>query len=182
LLGTRYAPLIVDLCTRLAELIKARTLSGVDATALITTAIEILRHNPALFSSAKGNLSIVVVDATLLAAGNDPSLSLNGSTFVDTVRAILISVARHGAPRLAPLARDAATEMLAEIIRDALKQASAELGRRLDVPGLPIVIGGLVAAWARGDLVKVDPASPACRELLVSLTLVATTPAVTRLS
>jgi hypothetical protein len=37
------------------------------------------------------------------------------------------------------------------------------------LPGVPSVIGGLVAAWARGDLVKVENESPSFNELLDQL-------------
>ena len=36
-------------------------------------------------------------------------------------------------------------------------------------------MGGLVAAWARGDFVKIEPESPAFRELFERLLVTATT-------
>ena len=55
-----------------------------------------------------------------------------------------------------------------------MAQVAAELGRRVDLPALPPVIGGLVGAWARGDFVKIDPTSPAFLDLFGRLLLTAT--------
>jgi len=174
LLDTRYAKLIADFSGRLAELVKDRTLTGLDATAIASTAIQTLLNNPALFDQANSNLAIAVLNAVLRVAADDPQKLLTGNTLVETIRAVLIALARFGKARVQAVAIGAATDLLTGIIDDSLTQASAELGRRLDLPGLPGVIGGLVAAWARGDFKKIDPATPAFRELLASLLAAAT--------
>lgn len=157
---------MADFSSRLAELVQARTLTGLDASAIAVAAIETLLNNPALFDAARSNLATAVLNAVLQVAGDDEAKLLTGATLVGTVREVLAALARCGKVQVesAPLAE--VTERLAEVIQDALAQAEAELGRRVDLPGLPPVIGGLVAAWARGDFVKIDPGAPAFRELL----------------
>lgn len=175
LMDTRYAGLIAGFCERLAELVKARTLTGLDASAIATAAIETLLRNPALFDSARSNLATATLNAVLRVAGDDPAGLLVGATLVDTLREVLAALARFGRTLTQSAALAEVTDQLAEVIADALAQVAAELGRRVDLPGLPPVIGGLVGAWARGDFVKIDPASPAFRELLGRLLLVSTT-------
>jgi hypothetical protein len=166
LVGTRYAKLVADFSSRLAELVQARTLTGLDASAIAVAAIETLLNNPALFDAARSNLATAVLNAVLQVAGDDEAKLLTGATLVGTVREVLAALARCGKVQVESATLAEVTERLAEVIQDALAQAEAELGRRVDLPGLPPVIGGLVAAWARGDFVKIDPGAPAFRELL----------------
>lgn len=176
LLDTRYAKLIADFSSRLAELVNDRTLTGLDATAIASTAIQTLLNNPALFDQASSNLAVAVLNAVLRAAASDPQKLLTGNTLVQTIRAVLVALARFGKAQVQTASIGTVTDLLAEIIGDSLAQASTELGRRLDLPGLPGVIGGLVGAWARGDFKKIDPAAPAFRELLGRLLVAATEP------
>jgi len=172
---TNYAKLIADFSARLAELVKARTLTGLDASTIATTAVETLLSNPALFDQAKSNLANATLNAVLQAARNDPAKLLVGNVLVNTVREVLVALARFGKGRLQNATLDDATTGLTTVIGDALTQVSAELGSRVDLPGVPSVIGGLVAAWAHGDFVKIDPASPVFRDLLGRLLMTATT-------
>ena len=171
LVDTRYAALIAGFSGRLAELVKARTLTGLDGSAIAVAAIETLLNNPALFDAAKSNLAIAVLNAVVQVAGQDSAKLLVGTTLVNTVREVLEALACYGKTQTQNVALTEVTDQLAEVIQDALTQAAGELGRRVDVPGLPPLIGGLVAAWARGDFVKIDPTAPAFRELLGRLLL-----------
>jgi hypothetical protein len=144
----------------LAELVQARTITGVDASAIATAAVETLLHNPALFDEAKSNLATAALDAVLRAAGNDPAKLLNGRLLADTVREVLAALASAGKAKLQKAAFDSAVDGLARVVGDALAPLGAELGRRLALPGVPAVIGGLVAAWARGEIAKVSPGTP----------------------
>jgi hypothetical protein len=166
LLETRYAELIAGFCGRLAELVKARTITGLDASAIACVAVETMLTNPSLFDQARSNLANATLNAVLQVAGDDPARLLAGKTLVNTVREVLASLAKFGRAQVQSVAFDDAVERLTEVIRDSLTQVSAELGRRVDLPGVPSVIGGLVAAWARGDFVKIEPETPAFRELL----------------
>jgi hypothetical protein len=169
LVDTRYAKLIAEFSGRLAELVQDGTLTGLDASAIASAAVETLLNNPALFDQARSNLATATLNAVLRAASDDPAKLLAGRTLVNTVREVLAAVARSGKAQLQNAPFDKAVDRLAETIDDALGVVAAELGRRLDLPGVPSVIGGLVAAWARGDLVKVENESPSFNELLDQL-------------
>lgn len=166
LLETRYAELIAGFSGRLAELVKERTITGLDASAIASAAVETMLSNPALFDQAKSNLASATLSAVLQAAGDDPARLLAGKTLVNTVREVLASLAKFGKAQIQSAPFEDAVERLTEVIQDSLTQVSAELGRRVDLPGVPSVIGGLVAAWARGDFVKIEPEAPAFRDLL----------------
>jgi len=157
LADTRYAALVAAFCGRLAELVQARSLTGMDATAIATAAVETLLENPALFDEAKSNLAIAVLDAVLHAAGKDPARLLHGRRVAETLHEVLAAVATAGKAKLQGVALAVATDRLAQVVTDALEPISDELGRRLALPGVPAVIGGLVAAWARGEFVAVKP-------------------------
>jgi hypothetical protein len=57
-------------------------------------------------------------------------------------------------------------DRLAEVLEASLALVSNELGRRLDLTGVPALVGALVAAWAREDFVKIEPEAPLFNELL----------------
>jgi hypothetical protein len=72
LVDTRYAKLISDFCGRLAECVQDRTLTGIDASAIASAAVETLLNNPGMFDEARSNLATATLDAVMRAAGNDP--------------------------------------------------------------------------------------------------------------
>jgi hypothetical protein len=166
---TRYAGLIAEFTGRLAELVQQRTLTGLDASAIASGAVETLLRNPGLFDEARSNLATAALNAVLQAADRSPATWLAGRTLVDTVREVLAALARYGKAQLQSAPFEVAVERLQEVLEDSLAQVSTELGRRVDLPGVPPVLGGLVAAWARGDFVKVDPEAPAFRDRLTHL-------------
>lgn len=174
LLDTRYAALVADFAGRLAELVKARTLTGLDASAIASAAMETLLNNPSLFDEARSNLPTAVLDAVLRVAGQDDARLLVGTTLVNTIREVLAALARFGKTQMQSAPLGEATDRLAEVLDDAFTQVAAELGRRVDLPALPPVIGGLVGAWARGDFVKIDPTSPAFLDLFGRLLVTST--------
>ncbi len=173
LVDTRYAKLVADFCSRLAELVAARSITGLDASAIATAAVATLLNNPALFDQARSNLAAATLTAVTTVAGKNPAKLLVGQILVETVREVLAALARFGQARLQNAALDQAVAQLTRVIDDALTQVSAEVGRRVDLPGIPSVIGGLVAAWARGDFAQIDPDSPAFRDLLTRLLVAA---------
>ncbi len=171
LLGTKYTDLLAEFAGQLAALVKVRSITGIDASAIATAAAEAILRNPMLFDKLKDNLATAVLDAVLKAAGNDPARLLVGSTLVGTVREVLASVAAH--------ARDAITgkpiadfvEALAKVLTDGLARAETELGRSMDLPALPALLNKLVAAWLRGGGVPLNPDSAAFDQLFASSTV-----------
>jgi hypothetical protein len=166
LVGTRFAKLIGDFTSRLAECVQERTLTGLDAAAIVSAAVKALLDNPPLFDAARSNLATATLNAMLRAAGNDQAKLLVGRTLVNTFREVLSALARFGKAQLQTVPFDHAVDRLAEVLEDSLALVATELGRRLDLSDVPMVLGGLVAAWARGDFKKIEPEAPAFNELL----------------
>lgn len=173
LMDTRYANLIAGFSGRLAELVNARSITGTDASAIAVAAVETMLGNPAMFDEAKGNLASAVLNAVVKAAAADPLKLLIGRTLVETVRGTLGAVAKHGKLQVDSGSIKDFTDQLEVIVADSLTQAADELGRQIDLRGLPFVVTGLVAAWARGDIPSIDPNSAAFREQFQRLLLAA---------
>lgn len=166
LLGTKYPTVIADFCKQLAGLVEARTLTALDASAIAEVAIAAVLRNPELFNAATSNLASAVVLAVTRAADGSKTRHIAGATLVNTIREVLAAVTQSGRPQLANATLNEAVNRLAEIVETALTAASKELGAGLDLRGVPTVIGGVVAAWTRGELPDLDPKSEAFRELL----------------
>ncbi len=174
LLDTRYAKLIATFTEQLADLVETRTITGLDASAIAEAVIETLLRNSSLFDEARSNLASATLAAVIRATGNDPAKLLVGQTLVNTIRHVLGAVATYGKAQLQIATLADATAKLSEVVEDALTEVSEEVGRRVDLPAVPPVIGGIVAAWAQGDFVQIEPDSPAFRELLARLVATAT--------
>lgn len=168
LLDTRYANLIADFAGSVAKLVEAKTLTGLEASAIVSAAVESMLRNPILFDEAEDNLAGAVLDAVLGAAGQQQVKLIAGATLVATLREVLLVIARNGKPQVSqPM--DQFTSRLTEVVVAGLKAAEAELGHRLDMPAIPQAIAGLVGAWARGELATLDPNTRAFQDLFAAL-------------
>lgn len=165
LLGTKYSDLLAEFAGQLAALVKQRSLTGVDASAIATAAAEAMLRNPILFDKLKGNLAGAILDAVLQAADDDPAKLLAGSTLVSTVREVLNSVAAHARDVVSGQTLDNFIAALATVLSDGLTRAEKELGRNLDLPALPAILNQLVAAWLRGGGAPLNPTSAAFDQL-----------------
>jgi hypothetical protein len=165
LLSTKYPDLLAEFAGQLAALVRQRSLTGLDASAIATAAAEAMLRNPVLFDKLKGNLATAVLNAVLQAAADDPAKLLAGSTLVGTVREVLNSVAAHARDVVSGQTLDAFIAALATVLSDGLTRAEKELGRNLDLPALPAILNQLVAAWLRGGGAPLNPASTAFDQL-----------------
>ncbi|HYG25241.1 MAG TPA: hypothetical protein VEH04_20925 [Verrucomicrobiae bacterium] len=165
LVKTRYATLIADFSASLAELVKAQTLTGLNAAALMTAASEAVAQNPELFDRARSNIATAVLNAVVRAAGSDEKTLLSGAVLVATVHEVLRAAARSGRARIENSTTESLTDALTKVVDDSLVQARAELGTRLDLSGVPWLVGGLVAAWGRGEFARINPESAAFKKL-----------------
>lgn len=153
---TRFAPLTIEFTGRVAELVQSQTIRGVDAPELIDIAIATLLNNPRVLE-LHGNLATGVLVAVQTAAAADARGLLSGPVLVATVQEVLAATARYGRIKAEASLTKLTTE-LTQVIRSSLSSATDQLGRSLALPGLPRVIGGMVAAWARGEIIVIDPA------------------------
>lgn len=153
---TRFAPLTIEFTGRVAELVQSETIRGIDAPELINVAIATLLNNPRVLE-LHGNLAASVLFAVQTAAAADPRGLLSGPMLVATIQEVLAATARYGRLKAEASLAKLTTE-LTQVIRSSLSSAADQLGRNLALSGVPLVIGGMVAAWARGEIVAIDPA------------------------
>ena len=169
LLGTKYTDLLAEFAGQLATLVKERSITGIDASTIATAAAEAILRNPMLFDKLEDNLATAVLNAVLKAAGKDPTRLLVGSTLVGTVREVLASVAAHARDVVTDKPIADFTEALAKVLTDGLARAETELGRSIDLTGLPSVLNRLVATWLRGGGVPLVPGSAAFDQFFIAL-------------
>jgi hypothetical protein len=170
LLTTRYADILAALTGDVAMAVKARGLSGVQATQALHACADAVLRNPALFDELGGQVAPAVVAAVLDAARSGQSGLLAGDTLVQLLDSVLSTVARHGQPLLALPGDAAALQlMLTTALKAGLARAEVELGHRLDASDLPPVLAALVAAVARGDITGFDPGAKEFQQAFASL-------------
>lgn len=170
-LDTRFAPVMIEFTTRVAGLVRTQTIRGVDASDLTQAAIATLLHNPRVFE-LKGNLVLAVLTALQAAAAADPRQLLSGPVFAAAAREVLATTARLARAKAEASLAQLTTE-LTQLIQSTLASAADQLGRGLDLPGLPTLLGGMVAAWARGELNRVDVADATFRAVVARLMVTA---------
>ncbi len=79
------------------------------------------------------------------------------------------TVARYGRTLIEDGSPHQLADRLTHVISAGLIRAKEELGRNLDIPSLPMVLSGLVAAVARGELDAVDPEDAIFKQLVADL-------------
>ena len=82
-----------------------------------------------------------------------------GETVVEIVHEVFGGVACYGASLTENKGIDELGATLEEALSAGLTLAEKELGRKLDRPAIPIVLGGVVGNLLRGELTNVDPKS-----------------------
>lgn len=169
LIDSPFGDLIAGFTEQMAKLVVAKSITGVQAADLINAVAESVLRNPALFSQAEVNLAGAVVDAVLEGVKASQTNLLAGAGLVATVRGILEALALRGRDLIENNAFKDVIAQLTGAIGAGLSRAEKELGRRLDLPRLPEVLSGIVAALARGDITVLDPEHPNFKELFVQL-------------
>jgi hypothetical protein len=169
LVDSTFGDMIAGFTEHLAKLVAAKSITGLQAADLISAVAEATLRNPALFSQAKLELGGAVVDAVLEGVKASQTNLLTGAGLVATVRGVLEALALRGRDLIENNAFKDVIAQLAGAIGAGLTRAEKELGRRLDLPRLPEVLSGIVAALARGELTVLDPENPKFKELFAQL-------------
>lgn len=169
LIDSPFGELIAGFTGQVAKLVAAKSITGLQAADLISAAAEAALRNSALFLQVKGNLAGAVVDAVLEGVKASQTNLLSGDGLVATVRGILEALALRGRDLIESNALKDVIAQLAAAVSAGLGRAEKELGRRLDLPRLPEVLAGIVAALARGDLTELDPEHPKFKEVFAQL-------------
>lgn len=159
LLGTKFGPYLAEMAGSLAKAVADKGLSSLQAADVVTAATEAMTRNPELFARLEDNLSAAVLQAVLQASDKSELKLAAGDTLVEIVHEVFVSVACYGAT----FAETKGVDELGATLEDALSAgftvAEKELGRQLDRPAIPVVLGGVVRGFLRGELTDLDPKS-----------------------
>jgi hypothetical protein len=157
LLGTRYAEMIADFTGKVGEHVAAKTLTGIQASRIVSAATGAIMGNTVLFMEYENKVAETVLDTVLKAAEKDEMNMLYGTVLVSVVDGLFHTVARHGRTLIGNGTLDQLADRLLDILSAGLACAKEQLGRNLDVPSLPAVLSELVAWVAQEKGVLVDP-------------------------
>jgi hypothetical protein len=171
LLDTNYAELVSGFAGKLARLVADKSLTKIQASDIAAAGAEAVLLNPDIFIKYENKLTEAVVDAVLEAAEDNDANLLYGATLVDLVLQLIDTVSCYGLAMVDGGPVDALMGKLKEVLTAGLTKAEAELGRQLDLPALPAVLSGLVAATARGELSEIDPNDQKFKDLFSDLAL-----------
>jgi len=170
----KFGPAIVAVTGKLAELVGQGKFTATQAAEIATAAIEATARNPQLFAALPKDLASMIVTTVQENVPDTPAAPWAGRLLVPLIREALLAVARSGGPAAAnqPVAKFKA--LLADVLSGGLKLAATELGRSVDLDGIPPVLGGLIVHALRGDLKNFAPNSADFATAFTSLALART--------
>jgi hypothetical protein len=169
LLGTRYPAMVAALAGEVAKLAATGTLTLAQATDLIDIAVAAVLRNPDLFGRFEGRVATAVVNGVLRGAKDSQLALFGGTLLVDTLGEILGVVALRGRDLVDSMTEEALVAKVADTVAAGLARSEEELGRRLDTIALPLVLAGLVAAVARGEIATINSADPKFQDVFAAL-------------
>ncbi|MFO1206620.1 MAG: hypothetical protein U1E63_12960 [Burkholderiales bacterium] len=169
LLGTRYPSVIAVLAGDVAKLAAAGTLTRVQAADLIDAAAAAVPRNPDLFAKYEGRVATAIVNGVLRGAKGSQLGLLGGTVLVETLGEVLRVVALRGRDLVDTTSEQALVATVADTVAAGLARSEQELGRRLDTSALPLVLAGLVAAVARGEIATVNADDPKFQQIFAAL-------------
>ncbi len=157
LAGTRYPKLIGSLAGHVGDLVEQKSLSKVQAGDVVRVLAQSVAENPELFVKTAEGLATIVVDAVVdVSKGNHGKL-IAGATLVEVLRSVAEAAAASGQAALDRHPLSALKAGIMSVLVAGLQRAETQLGRELGVSAIAPILGGLVTAWARGDLAQIDP-------------------------
>ncbi|MEO6034063.1 MAG: hypothetical protein ABIQ35_02285 [Verrucomicrobiota bacterium] len=168
-IGTEFPRAIADFAGQLAAQVKGKTLTALQASDLIDAASQAALLHPELFASPKKRLAGVITDAVLAAGKNNSSPILSSATLVPIAQELFVVFAQRGFDAATDSAIGQLQDKLVPVLRAGIIRAESEMGRRLDVSALPGVLGGLVAAWLKGEAPALEPNDPAFQKFFAEL-------------
>ncbi len=169
LAGTKYPTLISTLAGKIGGLVAAKSITGVQGSDLLRAMAESVAENAELFLEGQTQLSQLIIDAVMEVSGGSNGRLIAGTTLVDVLRQVTESVAISGRAALDNHPLSTLRACLVEVLNAGLTRAQDRLGRELGASAVPQVLGGLVTAWARGDIDQVDPNNQQFQDLFKQL-------------
>ena len=174
LLGTKFGPYLIEMAGSLSQTVAANGLSSLRAADLVSAVAESMTRNPELFAKLEDNLPAAVLQAVLQASDKSQLKLAAGATLVEVVQEVFGGVARYGASFTEKNGVDKLGATLEEVLSAGLTLAEKELGRQLDRPAIPVVLGGVVRGFLRGELTDLDPKSKNFQKVFDQLAAAAT--------
>jgi hypothetical protein len=167
-------PYLAEVAGSLSKAVADKGLNSLQAADIVSAAAESMTRNPELFAKLEDNLSAAVLQAVIQASDKSQLKLAAGATLVEIVREVFGGVARYGASFAEHNAVDKLGAKLEEALSAGLTLAEKELGRQLDRPAVPAVLGGVVENLLCGELVDLDSKSKNFQKLFNDLASAAT--------
>jgi len=158
LVSTKFAPVVTAAVTQLAGWVGAGRVTADQAAALASAVVEAVARNPRLYAGAADKVVETVLSAVQTAFPDGAAWS--AGLLVAMARETLLAYARSGASSAAPGSLPKLQALLAATLAAGLEVAERELGKVVDLEGIPPVLGELVARALRGELTEIDATSP----------------------
>lgn len=169
LVSTKFAPVVTAAATQLAGWVGAGRVTAEQAAALASAVVEAVARNPRLYAGAADKVAGTVLAAVEQAIPADAAWA--SGLFVAMARQTLLACARSGASAGAPGSLPKLQTLLASILAAGLEVGERELGKVIDLEGIPPVVGELIARALRGELTEIDATSPVFVAAFTSIAL-----------
>ena len=174
LAGTNYPVFVAKLTGKIGGLVKERSITRIQGSELLRAMAESVVENEKLFLEGQAKLAEIIVDAVLDASGEDHGRLIVGAALVGVVLKVTEAIAVNGRSVVDDQPLNILRNRLVEVLNAGLARAQDQLGKQLGTSAVPPVLGGLIAAWARGEINTIDPDNQDFQELFETLALRAT--------
>ena len=169
LLELRYPELVAGFAKKLAGLVHGGSVTSIQGEDLVTVLTESVAENPKLLGDLERKVSESVLDTVLGATSGSKTALLAGATVADLLQHVVDALARHGRAKLGEGPIQEGIAQLEALLEAGLQSAESEVGTRIGLSSLPAVLGGLVGAWARGEVENIDISDPNFKRLFAEL-------------
>ncbi|PQP35058.1 hypothetical protein C6A37_04500 [Desulfobacteraceae bacterium SEEP-SAG9] len=171
LASTNYPVLVASLAGKIGGLVKERSITGIQGSELLRAVAESVAENEKLFLEGQAKLAEIIVDAVMDVSGGDHGRLIAGTALVDVVQQVTEAMAANGRSAFDDHPLNTLRNRLVEVLNAGLARAQDQLGHQLGTSAVPPVLGGLVVAWARGEIDTIDPGNQDFQELFEALAL-----------
>ena len=169
LLNLRYPELVAGFAGKVAGLVSAGSVTSIQGEDLIAVLTESVAENPKLLGDLERKLSESVLDAVLGAASGSKTGLIAGASVAELLQHVVGALARHGRAKFGEGPTVVAIGQLETLLDAGLERAESEIGSRIGLSSVPAVLGGLVSAWARGEVGEIDKDDPNFKRLFTEL-------------
>ena len=169
LIDFKYPRLLADLTVSMASRVQNRQITRGQASDILRGLGVSIASNPALFLDTEKRLAGWVVEAVMKVADKHENKLLDGETLVSVVEQVMVAQARSATAALKNHAAESLVDQLSDVLLAGLVRVEAELGNRMSLTAVPLVLGRLIVAWNKGEIATVDPDNDNFRRLFSEL-------------